>query len=72
MDHFLGLYGEQIVILQYFAHAAELLVLCKRKLTPNFEGGLVSCLSLVINITSCLSDSTLMDTLHVRSAYSFW
>ncbi|XP_043478579.1 WD repeat-containing protein 81 isoform X1 [Leptopilina heterotoma] len=59
-----GLYGEQIVILQYFAHAAELLLLCKRKLTPNFEGGLVSCLSLVISITSCLSDSTLMDTLH--------
>lgn len=61
-----GLYGEQIVIVQYFAHMVELLTLCKRKLTPNLEGGLVSCLSLLIHITNHISDSTIMSILHVR------
>ncbi|XP_024940811.1 WD repeat-containing protein 81 isoform X1 [Cephus cinctus] len=59
-----GLYGEQIILLQYFAHVGELLSLCKRKLTPNLEGGLVSCLALLTHITPCLSDSTLIDVLH--------
>ena len=61
-----GLYGEQIIVLQYFAHVGELLALCKRKLTSNLEGGLVSCLALLTHIIPCLSDSTLMDCLHVR------
>ncbi|EFN81514.1 WD repeat-containing protein 81 [Harpegnathos saltator] len=59
-----GLYGEQIILLQYFAHMVELLALCKRKLTQNLEGGLVSCLALLNHITSYLSDATIMDVLH--------
>ncbi|KAL6261947.1 hypothetical protein P5V15_007032 [Pogonomyrmex californicus] len=59
-----GLYGEQIILLQYFAHMVELLALCKRKLTQNLEGGLISCLVLLNHITAYLSDSTLMDVLH--------
>ncbi|KAM0737071.1 WD repeat-containing protein 81 [Formica fusca] len=59
-----GLYGEQIILLQYFAHVVELLALCKRKLTQNLEGGLISCLALLNHITAYLSDSTIMDVLH--------
>ncbi|CAK9833039.1 WD repeat-containing protein 81 [Anthophora retusa] len=59
-----GLYGEQIIVLQYFAHMVELLALCKRKLTQNLEGGLISCLILLNHITSYLSDAVLMDVLH--------
>ncbi|XP_012271858.1 WD repeat-containing protein 81 [Orussus abietinus] len=59
-----GVYGEQIIVLQYFAHATKLLALCKRKLMVGLEGGLVSCLVLLIHAIPCLSDSTLMDVLH--------
>nr|XP_033329625.1 WD repeat-containing protein 81 isoform X1 [Megalopta genalis] len=59
-----GLYGEQIIVLQYFAHMVELIALCKRKLTQNLEGGLISCLTLLNHITSYLNDATLMDCLH--------
>ncbi|KAG7210223.1 hypothetical protein KM043_011773 [Ampulex compressa] len=59
-----GLYGEQTILLQYFAHMVELLALCKRKLTQNLEGGLISCLALLNHITPYLSDATLMDALH--------
>lgn len=44
----------------------ELLALCKRKLTQNLEGGLISCLTLLNHITPYLSDAALMDVLHVR------
>lgn len=64
-----GLYGEQIIVLQYFAHMVELLALCKRKLTQNLEGGLISCLTLLNHITPYLSDAVLMDVLHVRIYY---
>ncbi|XP_015112635.1 WD repeat-containing protein 81 [Diachasma alloeum] len=59
-----SLYGEQMILVQYFGHMAELLTLCKRKLTPNLEGGLVSCLALLTHITPYLSDAALMDTLN--------
>lgn len=51
--------------MQYFAHMVELLALCKRKLTQNLEGGLISCLTLLNHITPYLSDAVLMDILHV-------
>ncbi|XP_034939157.1 WD repeat-containing protein 81 [Chelonus insularis] len=59
-----SLYGEQMIVLQYFGHMAELLALCKRKLTPNLEGGLISCLALLSYVTPCLSDASLMDALN--------
>lgn len=61
----LGLYGEHTIVLQYFSHMTELVAQCKRKLTPNLEGGLVSCLVLLIHVIHYLTDSSLMDIIHV-------
>lgn len=54
-----------MVVVQYFTHAVDLLTLCKTKLTPNLEGGLISSVVLLDHMLSCLNDSTLMDVLHV-------
>ncbi|XP_011502923.1 PREDICTED: WD repeat-containing protein 81 [Ceratosolen solmsi marchali] len=59
-----GLYGEHTIILQYFSHMTELVAQCKRKLTPNLEGGLISCLILLIYVIPYLTDSSLMDIIH--------
>lgn len=56
-----ALYGEQLVVSQYFSHISELIALCKRKLTANLEGGLIGCLALLRHIVPYLSDATLMD-----------
>ncbi|XP_067006086.2 WD repeat-containing protein 81 [Anabrus simplex] len=58
-----GLYGEQLIVLQYLPHMGELIALCKRKLTANLEGGLVGCLALLKHIIPYLCDATLMDQL---------
>ncbi|KAF4521699.1 hypothetical protein B566_EDAN012997 [Ephemera danica] len=55
------MYGEQLVIFQYFPHISELIALCKRKLTINLEGGLIGCLVLLRHIVPYLSDASLMD-----------
>lgn len=49
----------------------ELITLCKRKLTLNLEGGLISCLALLKHIIPYLSDATLMDQLQVKYFFFF-
>ncbi|XP_049766258.1 WD repeat-containing protein 81 [Schistocerca cancellata] len=58
-----ALYGEQMIVLQYLPHMSELIALCKRKLTPNLEGGVVGSLALLRHIVPFLSDAVLMDQL---------
>ncbi|XP_025836479.1 WD repeat-containing protein 81 [Agrilus planipennis] len=63
LSHIAGLYGEQLILLQYLPHMSEMINLCKKRLTPNLEGGLISCLALLQHIIPYLSDSMLMNHL---------
>lgn len=65
MCDILALYGEQLILVQYFPHMSELIMLCKRRMTQNLEGGLISCVALLKYIIPYLSDSALMDQLQV-------
>lgn len=63
LSNIAALYGEQLILVQYFPHMTELISLCKRKLTQNLEGGLISCLALLKYIIPFVSDGALMDQL---------
>ena len=61
-----ALYGEQVILLQYFPHISELVTLATKRMTGSLEGALISTLQLLKYLIPCLTDATIMDHLKVK------
>lgn len=56
----LGIYGEQVILVQYLPHISDVVSLCKRsKMTSSLESGLIGCVTLLKYLMSYLTKSTL-------------
>ncbi|XP_073974204.1 WD repeat domain 81 isoform X2 [Rhodnius prolixus] len=58
-----GLYGEQVIVVQYIGHMLDLVSVCRRRLTAGLEGALVGCLTLLSQTLGNLSDEVLSECL---------
>ncbi|ELT99451.1 hypothetical protein CAPTEDRAFT_196137 [Capitella teleta] len=57
------LYGEHVILIQFFQFLREVVNISVHRLTFRMEGGLISSLHLLLSVIPFLSDSTLMDIL---------
>jgi hypothetical protein len=57
-------YGEQIIILQYFAHVSNIITACTNRMTNRLEASLLACIVLVNYFLNHLELNLLMDYLH--------
>lgn len=55
-----GIYGEQVILVQYLPHISDVVSLCKRsKMTISLESGLIGCVTLLKYLMSYFTKSTL-------------
>ena len=49
-------YGENFILCQYLPYAWDLISLCKKRLSPNLEGGLTGCVTMIHHMIPYLND----------------
>lgn len=58
-----GLFGDQVIRVQYLPHVVDLVSHCKRKLTPPLEGALIGSIVLLAHVIPLLNETTFSDIL---------
>jgi len=63
LAHLAGLYGDQVILVQYLPYSWDLISLCRKRVNSNLEGGLLGCLAMIHTIIPMLTDTIIMKEL---------